>query len=240
MSRLIRSDLEILIVDDERFSRSILSRILQKLGVGRIRHAEDGSGGMTALRCLGWVDCVFLDFNMPNVNGLELLKAIRTGADGVDRGQPVMMLTGHRDLRLVQAAMALDVTAFLSKPASLDMVAQRLNRVLSEPDRNLKPATAYREIALPDVAALSDPPAGAPARLPPARRAAPGAVLMRLENVPAYSRLVRDINGPDGEPLMPAGAVLSPRLLTLLRDLSALDDCVAELLVQPPPPDAAA
>ncbi|MGQ9365672.1 response regulator [Azospirillum sp. ST 5-10] len=231
-------DLDILVVDDEEFSRSILVHMLRKLGIARIRQAADGQDGLTALRCIGRVDCIFLDFHMPVVNGLQMLKRIRDGSAGVDRAIPVAMLTGHSDMRLVTTAMALDVNAFLGKPTSLDLVASRLERVLTR-DRDVKPAPAYAAVPLPTTIVLSTEtalPPGGTRLVPSGRGERTGGVRTPLERIPANARLARHVDGPDGILLVPAGTVLSQRLLTHLYDLRPLYEGVAELWIEPAAP----
>lgn len=232
------ADLDVSVVDDEEFSRSILTRMLRKIGVVKVRHATDGDDALTDLRCLGRVDCVFLDFHMPRVNGLEVLKRLRDGSAGVDRHMPVVMLTGHGDLSLVRTAMALDVNAFLTKPTSVDVVTDRLLRVRTQA-LDLKPAGVYARVELPKTIVLSG-------ELPPLR---PGPVIrsalpqdshgrgirVALERVPFNAQLAREVVGPDDALLLPAGTRLTARLLTHLRDLRVLDDCVAELWIEPVP-----
>jgi len=230
------ADLQILVVDDEEFSRAIVVRILRKLGISRIRQAADGQDALTSLRCLGRADCVIVDFNMPQVNGLEMLKSIRVGKAGVDRGLHVAMLTGHSDMKLVKTAVALDVNAFLSKPTSLDVVAHRLDRMILSPDQDLRPAEVYAAVELPTTIILSSEVEHrhSDVRLVPIRRdEKANGILVKLERVPPNARLARDLEGPDGFMLIPQGTALTPRLLRLLHDLRALDDCVAQLWIEP-------
>lgn len=231
------ADLEVCVVDDEEFSRSIVTRMLRKIGVVKVRHAVDGDVALNALRCLGRVDCMFLDFHMPRVNGLETLKRLRDGSAGIDRHIPVAMLTGHGDLSLVRTAMALDVNAFLTKPTSLDVVADRLLRMRSQ-EPEFKSPDAYAAVELPKTIILSS---GLPLHLAPdplmlpitrPERAGQG-IRVPLERVPRNAQLARRVVGPDGALLLPEGTVLTARLLTHLRDLRVLDDCVAQLWIEP-------
>jgi CheY-like chemotaxis protein len=262
MAHPSHADLQLLVVDDEEFSRSIVVRILRKLGAQRIRQAVDGLDGLTVLRCLGRVDCIFLDFNMPRANELQMLQRIRCGMTGVDRSTPVAMLTGHSDLKLVKTAMALDVNAFLSKPTSLDVIQHKLDRILTAADPEIQPSAVYRAVSLPTGITLSDggdpqpessrhfddgyipgPPGGrawepadsGQAAILSARK---HGILLKLEQVPPNAQLASDLHGPDGEMLIPGGTRLTPRLLSLLYDLRVFDGCVAELLVEPIPATA--
>ena len=74
------SDQSVLIVDDEKFSRSIVAHLLVEMGRPRITHAGNGSEALDALGDeTAKFDFVIADFNMPVMHGLEFLKAIRAG-----------------------------------------------------------------------------------------------------------------------------------------------------------------
>ncbi len=233
------SDLNVMVVDDDEFSRKMLVRILHKLKVEKIREAVDGHQALIDLRVLGHVDCMFLDFEMPTLNGLEVLKSIRDGSASVDRSTNIAMLTAHNNLRLARTAIALDVSAFLNKPAAAAVIKDRLLRVVATV-HEIKAADIYAAVVLPTrrVAAVSamvqapEPPSPPPE--PAWRFEKPPSLdmLMKLEIVPPNTRITRSVLGPDGAELLPAGTVLSQRLLTHLYDLRELDSCVAELWVE--------
>ena len=232
-------DLDVMVVDDDEFSRAMLVRILRKLKIEKIREAVDGNQALIDLRALGHVDCMFLDFEMPTLNGLEVLKGIREGSAAVDRSTVVAMLTAHNNLKLARTAIALDVSAFLSKPASADVIKDRLHRVLTT-TQEIKSVDIYAAIVVPPsraMAARAKFEAPGPILPPLAPVWAPEEprlpeIVMKLELVPPNARITRSVIGPDGAELLPKGTVLSQRLLTHLYDLRELDACVAELWVE--------
>ena len=67
-----------LVVDDSRAMRSILSRILRKVGVEEIDEAGDGSQAVACLEAGASPDVALVDWNMPVMNGLELVNALRS------------------------------------------------------------------------------------------------------------------------------------------------------------------
>ncbi len=143
------SDQSILIVDDEQFSRSIVARLLEKMGKPQITEAGNGSEALDLLDNDGdKISLVIADFNMPVMHGLEFLKAIRAGEGGIDRDTPFAMLTGHSEKHLIGMALALDVNAFLIKPVSKKGLEQRLDKMLRHGTTGqwLKPATDYEAI----------------------------------------------------------------------------------------------
>jgi CheY-like chemotaxis protein len=223
------SDLEILVVDDEEFSRTIAVRILRMLAVRTVRHAVNGFEGLQRLRYPHRADVVVLDINMPLMNGLEMLRKIRDGSAGVDRDLTVMILTGHSDHAFVSTAQALDVNAFLVKPVAPSTFAARLDAVLAE-GIDLKSASVYGEVPIPRTIRLSS--TGLLSRMREYAWDCAQPVRLSLENIPVNARLVDEVMGPDGDLLLPAGVCLTPRLLGLLGNLRALDDCVAQLTVE--------
>ena len=76
------SGLSVLLVDDENFSRGIVTRLLRGVGLKEIHEAEDGSKALHLLRNPRYkTDFVIADFNMPVMHGLDMLKAVRMGEE---------------------------------------------------------------------------------------------------------------------------------------------------------------
>jgi CheY-like chemotaxis protein len=207
----------ILVVDDERFSRKVLQRMLRGLGWEHVEEAGDGREAMDRIGVLGpTLAAVISDFDMPDVNGLQLLQAIRVGAAGPRRGLPVILLTGRADRQAVGTAMALDCDAFLIKPTTAEHVRHRLDRVLSE-EHQLRSASEYASIT---------PPAPAP----PAPATATG-LLIAVADAREGMVLAADLMGAGGHVLMQAGHVLSRKALAALHDLEIAGDDLHRVLV---------
>ena len=75
----LRDQLRILVVDDMSTSRGLITQALDALGVRQVATTDSGSGALQLLD-RSPVHLVISDFNMPNMNGLQLLHALRTGA----------------------------------------------------------------------------------------------------------------------------------------------------------------
>ena len=104
---------------------------------------------------IGPVDCVIVDLNMKPMNGLEFLKAVRTGVGKwIPRDQRVVMLTGHGELDAVRCAVEFDINGYILKPVSTEKLVTTLDRAMSAPSV-LKDAEDYRMIMLPDVGAIA-------------------------------------------------------------------------------------
>lgn len=219
------ADLRVLVADDEAFSLSIIGRMLREMGCKDVLPADSGAKAFSMFQVESKppIKLAILDFNMPDLNGLQLLKLIRTGKTAAVRNLPVLMLTGTADGGLVSAAAALDIGAFVVKPVSKATLSTRIAKALTEP-REPKTAEQYEAVDIDTVARallLSHKPVGvAKARAEKAETLR--GVKLRLEAVPAGSVLAEDIRGPDGELLLSRGALLSERFLRRLRDFSGV------------------
>lgn len=144
------SPLSFLIVDDVRTTRISLLGMLKDMGDPVVFHAENGHEALSMLQEKAKeVDCIISDFNMPVIHGLKMAQLIRMGYSGIRRDIPIVMLTGYGDRNLLGLALALDVNAFLVKPAAKDVlndrIATMLNTLKAE-ERWIKPEEAYKWI----------------------------------------------------------------------------------------------
>lgn len=191
MATLNLSIYTILLVDDVRFVRETVTRVMGGMGRPTVIEADDGEKALEILGSKRIIDFVISDFNMPRFNGLQLLKAVRTGAASVHRGLPFAMLTGFSDKHLVDSALALDVNAFLLKPVSRKTLSERLTKMLNRGDEEpwLKSADDYRKIAIEEARAAVAPGQGqetAPAAergLDPRQLGGTAAVMRRLSSL---------------------------------------------------------
>ena len=120
-----------LVVDDEGFIRTLVARFLKRSGAAAVVEAADGGQAMAAIASYDMTfDAIISDINMRPVSGIELLRAIRTGAGGLKRNTPVLLLTVHAEAELVAEAMALDADAFVLKPVERKSLIDRVLRVL--------------------------------------------------------------------------------------------------------------
>jgi two-component system chemotaxis response regulator CheY len=118
-----------LIVDDSIESRMLLGKILTKAFGAQIIEAAHGKD---ALRKLSTEkpDVVFLDYEMPVMNGKETLKEIRSIREY--RNLPVVMVTSHSETDLVRELLSYKVSAYLIKPLSTDYVVKRLSVIFPQ------------------------------------------------------------------------------------------------------------
>jgi len=119
--------LQILIVDDQRAMRSLVRSSLLQLGCGHVTEAEHGLDALSRLEILP-AHLIISDLNMPLLDGLGLLRAVR-GSDTL-KDTAFIMLTSRGDGDLVRQAMALRVNNYLMKPFSVDGLRRKVEAVV--------------------------------------------------------------------------------------------------------------
>ncbi len=120
------SALKVLLVDDQLSMRALARAALQQIGVVDISDASDGEEAFKAL-VQRPVHLVISDFNMPKLDGLGLLRAIR--AHEPIRGTAFIMLTGRADKELVQRAMQFGVNNYIVKPFTAAQLKSKIEDV---------------------------------------------------------------------------------------------------------------
>jgi Response regulator containing CheY-like receiver, AAA-type ATPase, and DNA-binding domains len=122
-----------LVVDDSLESRMLLGKILTKAFGAQIIEAAHGKEALKKLSTEK-PDVVFLDYEMPVMNGKETLKEIRSIREY--RNLPVVMVTSHSETDLVRELLSYKVSAYLVKPLSADYVVKRISIIFPKPDDN--------------------------------------------------------------------------------------------------------
>lgn len=214
-------DRRVIIADDEPFNLSLIVGMMRGMGCSDVTPASSSTEVINALSHPKPPSFVILDFNMPELTGLQLLKKIRVGATPAKRDMSVLMLTGNADFGLVGAAMELDVDAFLIKPVSLGVMASRLERVLSQP-HSAKSVADYDRVDVDAISKrlLSRQPVGL-AKSHQSKKAPRRGMAVKVESLRAGNILAEDIRSPKGELLLSAATQLSERLVRRLNELQS-------------------
>ena len=120
-------NLRVLLVDDSKFARKYLNQILTNIGIESIVEAEDGAQGLALLEQERF-DLIVSDYNMPNVDGKEMVEHIRASDD--QPTIPIMMVTSEQNESQLAAIQAAGVSALISKPLSYDMMKQLIEKLV--------------------------------------------------------------------------------------------------------------
>jgi len=121
-------NMKILVVDDFSTMRRIVRNLLVELGFSGplIQEADDGDNALTMLRSTPF-DLVITDWNMPNMSGIDLLRAIR--AEPSIKALPVLMVTAENNRDQIIAAAQAGVNGYVVKPFSAATLEEKLARI---------------------------------------------------------------------------------------------------------------
>jgi two-component system, chemotaxis family, chemotaxis protein CheY len=123
------TDLKFLIVDDFSTMRRIVRGLLKEMGCNNADEAEDGAVALNMLKSSKY-DFVVSDINMPNMNGFELLKAVK--ADEALRHIPVLMVTAEaRKEDIVMAAQS-GAAGYIVKPFTKATLEEKVQKILQK------------------------------------------------------------------------------------------------------------
>ena len=113
-----------LVIDDSRAVRLILGKILKGLGFA-VTEAAHGKDGLLRLRELGAQVLVMVDWNMPEMNGDEFVKAVR--ADRAFDETRLVMVTSEADTHHLSAALEAGANEYVMKPFTRESIVDKIN-----------------------------------------------------------------------------------------------------------------
>ena len=115
--QIIWDSIVCLIVDDDKFSRTFTKTALYQIGIKNTKEATSTEEAVELLHSFK-IDVVLLDQQMPNQNGLELAKAIKTGSLDGNKNIPIIMITVDTKEKTVLEVKELGIQEYLVKPIS--------------------------------------------------------------------------------------------------------------------------
>ena len=118
--------MKFLVVDDFSTMRRIVRNLLKELGFANVDEAEDGVIALQKLKSGGF-EFVVSDWNMPNMDGLMLLKSIRADADL--KALPVLMVTAEAKKENIVAAAQAGANGYVVKPFTAATLDEKLNKI---------------------------------------------------------------------------------------------------------------
>ena len=123
------TDLKFLVVDDFSTMRRIVRGLLKEMGCNNCEEAEDGQVALNMLKAAKF-DFVVSDINMPNMNGFDLLKAIK--ADESLKHLPVLMVTAEAKKENIIAAAQAGANGYVVKPFTAATLDEKLNKIFEK------------------------------------------------------------------------------------------------------------
>jgi len=124
--------LQILVIDDNKFQRSLLVTQLANYGIRRITECSDGVEGLKRLQQISF-DVVLLDFEMTPLNGAEFVRLVRRDATIHNPEVPIIMISGYSDVTHVREARDSGINEFLSKPVAAKTLFKRIEHTMLHP-----------------------------------------------------------------------------------------------------------
>jgi two-component system, chemotaxis family, chemotaxis protein CheY len=116
--------MRVLLIDDSRAIRRIIGDMMQSLGF-EVTEAGNGIEALERLEQFGAPDICFVDWNMPEMNGLEFIKAVRAKKEYSDL--PLMMITTETEMERMAQAFVAGVNEYVMKPFDRDMIIEKMN-----------------------------------------------------------------------------------------------------------------
>jgi len=123
------SKIRFLVVDDFSTMRRIVRNLLKELGYSQVEEAEDGAVALQKLKGGGF-DFVVSDWNMPNMDGLQLLQAVR--ADPTLKHLPVLMITAEAKKENIIAAAQSGASGYIVKPFTAGTLNDKLVKIFEK------------------------------------------------------------------------------------------------------------
>ena len=124
--------LRILVVDDNQYMRKLVRNLLLNVGIKNVYEASDGIAGLEAIRTIS-PDIVILDWEMPLLNGAEMVRIVRSPGAFPVPDVPIIMLSAHGERWRVVEAVRLGVNEFMVKPVSSKGLLDRIISILASP-----------------------------------------------------------------------------------------------------------
>ena len=122
-------DLKFLIVDDFSTMRRIVRGLLKEIGYNNAEEAEDGAAALQMLKAQKF-DFVVSDINMPNMNGFDLLKAVK--ADDSLKHIPVLMVTAEARKEDIVLAAQTGAAGYIVKPFTKATLEEKVQKIMQK------------------------------------------------------------------------------------------------------------
>ena len=119
-------NMKILIVDDFSTMRRIIKNLMRDLGYTNTHEADDGNTALPMLKS-GSFDFLITDWNMPGMQGIDLLKAVR--ADSALASLPVLLVTAEARREQIVAAAEAGVNGYIVKPFTAQTLKEKIDKI---------------------------------------------------------------------------------------------------------------
>ncbi|MGE4319428.1 MAG: response regulator [Deferribacterales bacterium] len=125
-----RKNLRVLVVDDHMMILKAISGLLTSAGIENVTQATSAENAIFMFQNKVF-DLIISDIDMEDINGLELLKLVRTNRTAADPNTAFIILTSHANTTAIGIAIALDVNGFLVKPTNLNQIFDKIDAAMN-------------------------------------------------------------------------------------------------------------
>ncbi|MBT3549514.1 MAG: response regulator [Rhodospirillaceae bacterium] len=162
--------LHFLVVDDNKHMSMLVKNLLHALGSRQVAEANDAADAFAELTHFP-ADIIITDYHMQPLDGLDFVRLVRTGSDSPNPFVPIIMLSGHTEMKKIMEARDAGAHEYLAKPISARSLYARINSIISRPREFIKTKTFFG----PDRRRRAVSFNGSDRRVADASAAAPGA-----------------------------------------------------------------
>lgn len=147
--------ISVLIADDEKMIQRLVYDVLTQLGFRKITVASSGRQAIEQLRQQSF-DFVITDWRMKDMEGIDIIRFVRTSPDSPNPRMPIIMLTGNTEAHYVFTARDAGVNEYLIKPFTADQLVRRIRSIIEKPRSFVEapgykgPDRRHREVDPPD------------------------------------------------------------------------------------------
>lgn len=128
------SNMRFLVVDDFSTMRRIIRNLLKELGYTNVAEAEDGNSALAQLKRDSF-DFIVSDWNMPGMDGLQLLQAVRD--DATLSHLPMLMVTAEAKKENIVAAAKAGASGYIVKPFTSATLDEKISKILEKQNKSL-------------------------------------------------------------------------------------------------------
>ncbi|MEG8947718.1 response regulator transcription factor [Rosettibacter firmus] len=118
---------QVLLIDDDSKFRTLFKRLIERKFLIKVTEAEDGNAGLELLYKTS-PGLIFLDIDMPGLNGLEFLQKIRETGSNV----PIVVITSHNEKEFVEKIIQYNISGYLLKTAYTSQLADHLEKIFQK------------------------------------------------------------------------------------------------------------
>jgi CheY-like chemotaxis protein len=144
-----------LVVDRDRYTRSLICQMLRGFGVGRIESVDTGAAAQDYIR-ENFVDLCIIEASLPDMSGAELIHWVRREMKEPARFMPILVLTGYTQQKLISESRDAGSNLVVKKPVSAQVLFDRVGWIAKTPRAYIEtsdfvgPDRRFREIVPPD------------------------------------------------------------------------------------------